>query len=343
MDYCLRNKPTSLFDSPVCGNGFVEPGEQCDCGLPDYCTNTCCNATTCMLYPNATCATGHCCDLQTCRPRMAGRECRASVHECDLPEFCTGDSEYCPSDVFKADGHQCQHGQAFCHGGMCRTHGEQCKLLWGPTGQSSDDQCYRMNTQGSHKGNCGYNWVNDTYYRCTSNNIKCGLLHCMHLNERLEFGMESVSKVSHSFLKGKEGVIPVGWPWWTWGWTWWTPAWPLMALSVGGARSVWAWRGQMCVNQRCMAVADLKVATCDCHGNGVCNNYGHCHCHIGWAPPECLYPGLGGSKDSGPASNPHGRPGLCYLSMYPSGSLCYLSMHPSGSLCYLSMHPSPSL
>lgn len=30
----------------------------------------------------------------------------------------------------------------------------------------------------------------------------------MHLNERLEFGMESVSKVSHSFLKGKEGVIP---------------------------------------------------------------------------------------------------------------------------------------
>ena len=24
MDYCLRNKPTTLFDGPVCGNGFVE-------------------------------------------------------------------------------------------------------------------------------------------------------------------------------------------------------------------------------------------------------------------------------------------------------------------------------
>ena len=24
MDYCLRNKPTALFDGPVCGNGFVE-------------------------------------------------------------------------------------------------------------------------------------------------------------------------------------------------------------------------------------------------------------------------------------------------------------------------------
>lgn len=38
--------------------------------------------------------------------------------------------------------------------------------------------------------------------------IKCGMLHCMHLNERLEFGMESVSKVSHSFLKSSSGVIP---------------------------------------------------------------------------------------------------------------------------------------
>lgn len=63
MDYCLRNKPEQLFDSPVCGNGFVEPGEQCDCGLGDNCQNTCCNATTCMLHSNASCATGECCDL----------------------------------------------------------------------------------------------------------------------------------------------------------------------------------------------------------------------------------------------------------------------------------------
>jgi hypothetical protein len=29
MDYCLKNKPTKIFDSPICGNGFVEAGEQC--------------------------------------------------------------------------------------------------------------------------------------------------------------------------------------------------------------------------------------------------------------------------------------------------------------------------
>ncbi|XP_068217843.1 uncharacterized protein [Palaemon carinicauda] len=297
MDYCLRNKPTSLFDSPVCGNGFVESGEQCDCGLPDYCTNPCCNASACMLYANATCATGHCCDLETCGPKPAGVQCRASVHECDLPEYCTGHSEYCPEDVFKGDGHQCLAGQAFCHSGMCRTHEEQCKLLWGPTGQNSDDRCYMMNTQGSHNGNCGYNWVNDTYYKCSDGDVKCGMLHCMHLNERLEFGMESVSKVSHSFLKGNKGVIPCRVALVDMGLDMVDPG-----LAPNGAK---CGRGKMCVDQRCMPVGSLKVASCNCNGHGVCNNNGHCHCDIGFAPPDCLYPGLGGSEDSGPASNPH--------------------------------------
>ena len=34
MDYCLRNPPRTIFDGPVCGNGFLEEGEECDCGLP---------------------------------------------------------------------------------------------------------------------------------------------------------------------------------------------------------------------------------------------------------------------------------------------------------------------
>lgn len=40
-------------------------------------------------------------------------------------------------------------------------------------------------------------------------NIQCGMLHCMHLNERLEFGMETVAILSHSFLNsGDRTVIP---------------------------------------------------------------------------------------------------------------------------------------
>lgn len=92
MDYCLRNKPTRLFDSPVCGNGFVEPGEQCDCGLPDYCNNPCCNAATCMLYSNATCATGHCCDLEV-SINIAVLYCDCSC-KCYLDKMIVGLSPY---------------------------------------------------------------------------------------------------------------------------------------------------------------------------------------------------------------------------------------------------------
>ena len=166
MDYCLRNKPEKLFDTPICGNGFVEFGEQCDCGLKDNCDNLCCNSTTCMLYANASCATGECCDLNTCKPKNAGTECRSAEQECDLPEFCNGHSEYCPGDVFKIDGETCNMGSAFCYQGTCRTHNDQCKLLSGPTGSSSIQQCYNRNTKGTVHGNCGYNRVNASFVKC---------------------------------------------------------------------------------------------------------------------------------------------------------------------------------
>ena len=35
LDYCLHNLPASLYSGPVCGNSFLEEGEECDCGLPE--------------------------------------------------------------------------------------------------------------------------------------------------------------------------------------------------------------------------------------------------------------------------------------------------------------------
>ena len=58
-----------LSPGPVCGNGFTETGEECDCGLPSDCTTPCCDPSTCRLRRNGTCASGDCCDLQVGRQR----------------------------------------------------------------------------------------------------------------------------------------------------------------------------------------------------------------------------------------------------------------------------------
>ncbi|KAF4527483.1 hypothetical protein B566_EDAN017753 [Ephemera danica] len=281
MDYCLRNKPERLHESPVCGNGFVEPGEQCDCGLPEYCNNPCCNASACMLFANASCATGECCDLATCKPRRAGYKCRSADHECDLPEFCTGESEFCPNNVYKMDGEKCDKGKAFCYQGSCRTHSDQCRLLWGPSGVSSDSECYKMNTKGSQHGNCGYNRLNHSYIQCGDENVMCGMLHCKHLNERLEFGMESVAILSQTFLNTGGNVIPCRTAIVDLGLNEVDPG-----LAPDGAT---CGPGKMCVNQKCLAVDALQKAACpnNCHGRGICNSRGHCHCDVGYSPPYC--------------------------------------------------------
>lgn len=48
---------------------------------------------------------------QTCRPKTAGSLCRAADYECDLPEYCTGESEYCPTDIYKMDTEDCDGGK----------------------------------------------------------------------------------------------------------------------------------------------------------------------------------------------------------------------------------------
>ncbi|XP_050071773.1 uncharacterized protein LOC126559645 [Anopheles maculipalpis] len=302
MNYCLTNKPESLFDSPVCGNGFVEAGEQCDCGLPDYCDNSCCDPRTCMLHTNASCATGECCDLRTCKPMVGGTVCRQADGECDLPEYCSGESEYCPGDVFKRDTEICDGGKAFCYRGTCRSQNDQCRLLWGPTGKSSE-QCYVKNEDGSRHGNCGYNRVKNEYVKCDEADVHCGMLHCRHLNERLEFGMESVAILSHSFMTYNGSVIPCRTAIVDLGLQKVDPG-----LTPDGAK---CGEGKMCLNQMCMSVEKLRAggsgAACpeNCNDKGVCNSEGHCHCEPGFAPPFCNLPGYGGSLDSGPATDPN--------------------------------------
>lgn len=55
---CLKNLPQKTFQSPTCGNGFVEDDEECDCGLLMECNNLQCHPKTCKLLPKTSCVSG---------------------------------------------------------------------------------------------------------------------------------------------------------------------------------------------------------------------------------------------------------------------------------------------
>jgi len=143
---CLLTPPASIWtDSPVCGNGFVEAGEECDCGQAD-CSDIdpCCDGVQCKLVNGATCsAADSCCDSTTCSPRPSGFVCRPAATVCDLEEVCDGSSGKCPMDLVKGPGHQCSasftipgHGtvtsSGACYLGACVTHDRSCYV----TGQT---------------------------------------------------------------------------------------------------------------------------------------------------------------------------------------------------------------
>ena len=67
----------------------------------------------------------------TLQLRPKGYLCRDATNECDLPEFCTGRSGQCPSDIFKKNGNLCESNKGYCFNGNCPTLDSQCRLIWG--------------------------------------------------------------------------------------------------------------------------------------------------------------------------------------------------------------------
>ncbi|ELU13838.1 hypothetical protein CAPTEDRAFT_107298 [Capitella teleta] len=301
MDYCLHNLPSEAqFSAKVCGNGFVEDGEECDCGLAQDCNTHCCNASTCKLNVNATCATGECCDLETCQVRAASYECRPQSQHCDLSEHCNGRSEYCPSDVHKADGHECSRDgiSSYCYKGTCVTHDSQCKKLWGQTGSQSNALCYsHFNPMGLANGHCGFYFPTGKFEKCAASNVMCGMLHCEHRNEKLMFWKEALAytlpeawvMVNRSRHNCKSAILDVGLDM------------PDPGMVPDGAKCD---EKKICVSQKCTAIEDLNTFFCpSCSGHGVCNSLGQCHCDAGWGPPHCNIVGEGGSEHSGPTTS----------------------------------------
>lgn len=236
--------------------------------------------------------------FQTCHVKAGGTPCRETTGLCDLPEYCTGESEFCPSDVKMLDGVECKapSGKAYCYNGECRTHTDQCKLLWGPSGNNSDDLCYQRNTNGSRVAHCGFDLVTEKYSACRPEDSKCGVLHCQMNTEKLEYGYESAAILASFFVNAGGKIYPCRSVIVDFG---------LADVSPGmvpdGAP---CGQDKMCVSQKCVPVkevlGDLAANCGDCSGHGVCNSKGHCHCDDGYGGLLCEGPGYGGSVDSGP-------------------------------------------
>ncbi|KAK0685044.1 ADAM8 protein, partial [Pygoscelis papua] len=258
---CLLNIPRAdeLYGGPVCGNQFVERGEQCDCGTLEECFDRCCNATTCQLREGAECSQGDCC--QDCKLKAAGALCRPSKNDCDLPEHCTGLSAECPEDVFQENGISCQNGNGYCYNGACPSHGEQCRTLWG-TGLSEAPQPRATPAAGAH--GCFFH-----------RDVKCGTLLCLSDNTSPVLGGGSYSLFFGRFkckaviassdaneVVAKLRLVPTG-------------------AKCGEEMVCYAGR---CQN---LLVYGNKNCSAKCNNHGVCNHKRECHCEPGWAAPYC--------------------------------------------------------
>ncbi|XP_032108899.1 disintegrin and metalloproteinase domain-containing protein 22 isoform X17 [Sapajus apella] len=279
---CLFNKPSKLLDPPECGNGFIETGEECDCGTPAECVlegAECCKK--CTLTQDSQCSDGLCC--KKCKFQPVGTVCREAVNDCDIRETCSGNSSQCAPNIHKMDGYSCDGVQGICFGGRCKTRDRQCKYIWGQKVTASDKYCYeKLNIEGTEKGNCGKD--KDTWIQCNKRDVLCGYLLCTNIGNipRLgELDGEITSTLvvqqgrtlncSGGHVKLEEdvdlGYVEDG-----------TPCGPQM----------------MCLEHRCLPVASFNFSTClsskegtICSGNGVCSNELKCVCNRHWIGSDC--------------------------------------------------------
>uniref|UniRef100_A0A8B9HF09 ADAM metallopeptidase domain 23 n=1 Tax=Astyanax mexicanus TaxID=7994 RepID=A0A8B9HF09_ASTMX len=275
---CLFNKPTKLFQTTECGNGYVEVGEECDCGVRE-CYKECCKK--CSLSNGAHCSDGPCCN-STCLFYPRGYSCRFAVNDCDISETCSGDSGQVSNSMTGYDRYFFLK-QGRCYTGECKTRESQCKYVWGPKSGSSEKFCYeKLNTEGSEKGNCGEN--GQKWIQCSKHDVFCGLLMCTNVGQVPRIGVIKGEITPTTFnhqgnlieCSGGHvllddltdlGYVEDG-----------TPCGPSM----------------MCLDRKCLSIQSLNMSACPtgpngriCSNHGVCNNEATCTCDTTWAGTDC--------------------------------------------------------
>lgn len=253
---CLTNVPdvNRFVGGPVCGNLFVERGEQCDCGTPQDCQNPCCNATTCQLAKGAECAHGACC--HECKVKPAGELCRPMKDKCDLEEFCDGQKPTCPEDAFQQNGTPCPGG--YCFDGSCPTLAQQCQALWGPGARAASDSCFAFSIPQGCYGSMYPSRIN-----------RCGVLFCEGGQKPLERSSCTFSS-HHGLCQALQTDSNTN----------------TYEFVLQGTKCE---EGKVCMDGNCQDLRVYRSENCSakCNNHGVCNHKRECHCHAGWAPPYC--------------------------------------------------------
>ncbi|XP_062855723.1 disintegrin and metalloproteinase domain-containing protein 19 [Trichomycterus rosablanca] len=304
---CLFNLPNTrvMYGGQRCGNGYLEEGEECDCGEEEECSSPCCNSNNCTLKAGAECAHGVCCE--NCKLKSPGVLCRPNSGSCDLPEYCDGKSESCPANFYLVDGSPCAYSEAYCYTGMCLTLEQQCLSLWGKDARPAPDLCFtKVNEAGDPYGNCGKDLMG-VYRKCSERNAKCGKIQCQSAASKptetnavaidttvtYDGNRKILCRGTHVYKSNHRGqnqgdenqgdTLDPG---------------LVMTGTKCGEKAI-------CFNGECRNTSFLRADECNakCHGHGMCNNNHNCHCDKGWAPPSCLNPGNGGSVDSGPVNS----------------------------------------
>ncbi|XP_061891855.1 disintegrin and metalloproteinase domain-containing protein 10-like [Entelurus aequoreus] len=164
----LEKKRSNCFvesGQPICGNGLVEPGEECDCGYSDQCRDQCCydanqpDNKKCKLKPNKVCSPsqGPCCTAE-CAYKGRNEKCR-DESECAHQGMCNGVSPQCPSSEPKANFTAC-HGETQvclnggCSGSICEKYGLESCTCASQEGKDETELCHVCCMQKMNPSTC---------------------------------------------------------------------------------------------------------------------------------------------------------------------------------------------
>ncbi|XP_076853321.1 disintegrin and metalloproteinase domain-containing protein 10 isoform X2 [Brachyhypopomus gauderio] len=167
---------------PICGNGLVEAGEQCDCGYVEQCSDNCCYSASepegqkCKLRPGSQCSPsqGPCCTPQ-CNFKGSTEKCREES-ECALKGMCNGVTAQCPTSTPKQNFTACHRETQVCinggcTGSICERYGLEICTCASEDGKDETELCHVCCMEKMKPGTCRSTGSNE-WARYFNNTVK---------------------------------------------------------------------------------------------------------------------------------------------------------------------------